>query len=296
MNSPSTFYSPLRFCIEKHPYLSVTVGDLEAEKSYYLHISKIDLVEHISILKRQSASDDVWADIEEILRDNLEVSFPQRRPPWRIAVLPLLHGCFVAFCYSHTIGDGLTGKAFHTSLLNAFNGEMEGGRKVWHIVHVPARPLPPPFDTHQQLPISWLFLLSPFLSLLLPHFISKILGLRASAATTDAGTWTGSAIPQCPEKFHSRIKIWEIEGPVLKTALLAMRERNVKLTGIFQGLIVQALSKTICDAQVTNSVSQTAINMRKCVSILDNKDREFVLGCYIIHPQHLACNSFSNVN
>lgn len=279
-----SFYYPLKCCIEEHPYLSVVVGDMHTDNAFFQRVPIINLKEHVFILDRHIAGD-AQSRIEDILAANLDVPLSRVIPPWKIIILPFQHGCFIAFCFSHTIGDALTGKAFHGTLLNALRHGTKAAHLRLRTIDTPERALPAPFDTAERLPISWPFLLSPLLSLFVPKFISVLFGLRTSASVANAGTWTGSRIPQNPNKSHSKIVLREIGTTLLERTLSAARTHEAKLTGLFEEILTRALSKSIPGNGVTNFVSQTAINMRRCIGISEDEGGEFVSGCYIVHPR-----------
>ena len=287
-------YRPLKCCIDEHPYMSVIVGDPQTDKSFFRRVTTIDLDEHITILDRHSDDDDL-SRIEDLLATNLDVPFPNGIPPWRILVLPLNIGSFIAFCYSHTIGDGLTGRAFHRTLLETLRRGHDTTELATHTIKTPDRPLPAPFDTVERLPISWGFLLSPLVSLVLPTFLAKIIGLRVSGSTIDAGTWTGSDIPQTASTnhFHSKVKLREVRASTLEKVLRTVKAHDAKLTGVFEEAIVRAMSEVLSDRRITNFVSQTAINMRKSIGVPDDEGGEFASACYIIHPRRAPTETFS---
>ncbi|RDW85968.1 hypothetical protein BP5796_04293 [Coleophoma crateriformis] len=213
-----------------------------------------------------AAVNDQMAAIERLLSQQLDLPFTRAIPPWRIVVLPLgPRQCFVAFAFSHMIGDGPTGTAFHRTFLEACRSIPDLQSSVSQMIRTPVRPLPPPFDTPERLPISWSFLLAPLIASMLPHFIVKLLGLPLGASPVDEGTWTGSPIAYDPRTSHSKIKLCEIEAALLKNALYVSRKHDAKFTSTLQQLVTRALSKAITNPDITNFVSQTTINMRRSI-------------------------------
>ncbi|KAF2272948.1 uncharacterized protein EI97DRAFT_445398 [Westerdykella ornata] len=293
VHSPRSFYSPLKSCIGKHPCLSVVVEDADKDKSSYHHVPRINLEEHIVILDGKAASEPL-KEIEQALAANLDTPFPPKIPPWKIAVLPLPKGCLIAFCFSHTIGDGITGVAFHRTLLRAWR-RTPSDNATPSTIQVPHRSLPPAFDTPANLPISWSYLLAPLISLFIPSFLAKALGLRPSASAISAGTWTGAHIPDSPTPPPSKILLRRVDAPILTSALHAARKHNVKLTGLFLHLAARALSSVLpADPNITDFVSQTAINMRKEVGISNEQGGNFASGCYIVHARQPSPSSTSS--
>ncbi|RDL41703.1 Alcohol acetyltransferase [Venustampulla echinocandica] len=291
VKSVHSFVQPLNRCIEEHPHLTVVIKDAHTEKPYYESVSNINLADHVFMLGDDEARDDDTATLEKILPPILDQPWPPSVPPWRIVVLSLppqrgtkIPRCLIAFAFSHTIGDGIAGLAFHRTFLDACQLQTTTNEETFMFT-VPRPTLPAPFDTPQTLPISWSFLLGPLIAVLLPKFIANFLGLHAAASTVDAGTWTGSPIFFNPGSLYSKIRLLEIEGPLVKKALQVSRTHDAKLTGTIHQLIVRALSKALPDRNITNFVSGTAINMRGSVGAPNYEWGLYVSGYYEAHPR-----------
>ncbi|KAJ4305794.1 Alcohol acetyltransferase [Kalmusia sp. IMI 367209] len=278
-------YSALHTCIHEYNYLSVVVEDMHTDRAYYRRVPFINLEQHIFI-SEQRRDDDSKKYVEKILASEVDTPFTPGLPPWRIVVLPLRHEYLIIFSFSHTLGDGINGKAFHRTLLHALQSARGDNEDISSIFPVSSRPLPAPFDTPERLPISWSYLLAPFVALFIPPFLSRLMGLRTSASVVDAGTWTGSRIFVSEKPSHTQLKMREIAPAVLEKALRIARTHDAKFTGLFQHLVVRALNKNLANSSFTNFVSATAMNMRKSVGISDDQDGLFASGCYIKHLRH----------
>lgn len=287
VTSPDSFYAPLRRCIEEHPFLNVVVADNHTHRPFYLRVPNLDLRSHINIFDRAPGRDQ-WHDIEAVLQEQLDLPFPENRPPWRIVVLPLGQSpssCLVAFVYSHTILDGPSGVAFHRTFLAAAKSAESGARTpISPLVATPSTPLPPPFDTADKLPISWGFLLGPLLAVLIPQFLANWLGFKAHAANhTDSGSWTGTPCRFAPGQ---RLKLGVIPGSLADNALNLARENSARLTGLMHILILRALSKALANhPEYTNLVSQTPINMRRAGGRPRDEMGEFASVLEVVHPR-----------
>jgi hypothetical protein len=271
----------------------VVVKDKHTEKPAYEGVSSINLEDHVSIVDEVNSAEETEA-FEKVLPPILDRPWPADIPPWRIIVLPLAsHGstakrCFIVFSFSHTLGDGMVGITFHRTLLEALRRTTGTDEKESFLITPPTQVLPAPFDTPERLPISWKFLLGPLLAVYLPNSINEILGLRAAVSTVDAGTWTGPPIFFDPAVAQqSRVRILEIEAPLVLRALKASRAHDSKLTASMHQLIVRALSKAIPDRDVTNFVSATAVDMRASIGIPRYTWGLFVSGHYEVHPRVL---------
>jgi hypothetical protein len=291
VKSTHAFILPLKRCVEEHPCLSVIVKDAHTEKPYYESVSNINLKDHVFTLGDNEANDDDSATFATVLPPILDRPWPASVPSWRIVVLSLpsqtgtkTTRCLIAFAFSHTIGDGIAGLAFHRTFLDACQRQTPTHEES-PLLTVPNRAISAPFDTPQTLPISWSYLLRPLIAVLLPKFIANFLGLRAAASTVDAGSWTGSRIFFDPDSLHTKVKFLEIGGPLVKNALLLSRSHDAKLTGTIHQLIIRALSKVVPDRNITNFVSGTAVSMRGSIGMSDYEWGLYVSGYYHVHSR-----------
>jgi Alcohol acetyltransferase len=233
--------------------MTMVMKDRDTEKPVWEGVSSVNLSDHISIIQDQAANGgDEAAMIEKVLPSIVDRRFTDSSPPWKIVVLPMPSRqgtakprCFIANVCSHSIADGGSGFVFHRTFLDALRQTtQEQDESI--TVTVPDRPLPEPFDTPERLPIS-------------PDFMRSI----ASANVVDAGTWTGSPVFLEPQEgLHTRIRVLEVEAPLVQGALRASRAHNAKLTATLHQLVVRGLSRAVTDRDVTNFASQTAIDLR----------------------------------
>ncbi|KAM7192884.1 Alcohol acetyltransferase [Naviculisporaceae sp. PSN 640] len=308
-------FGPLRECIKEHPFLSVVVADKHTEKPYYQRVASFDLRQHINWREPESVSNksSSWTkDVENLLRQDLDRPFKEGIPPWRVVILELSsdsksHRRYcIAFEYSHTIGDGPSGIAFHKTFYSAFTKALSptsaSGSQVaepWGAIPFPLneKPFPEPFDTPERLRISWGFLLGPLLAAILPGFIANLLGLKAQASSTDEGTWTGTPCFFDQSKgAQSKAVVVLIPPEDVERALKEARANAAKLTGVIHQLVVRALSRALGpqlafnldngpkEKGITNFVSTTAINMRRAVGVSADEMGEFASGVYITYP------------
>ncbi|KAJ5778882.1 hypothetical protein N7457_006602 [Penicillium paradoxum] len=293
ITSAQSFIAPLKYCIENHPYLSVIVKEKHTEKPAYEAVSSIDLHDHVAILHEDESASDETAAIQKALPAILDRPWPADTPPWRIVVLPLASShdrtvtrCFIAFSFSHTLGDGMVGVAFHHTFLEAWRQSADTASDASFLVTPSSQALGEPFDTPDRLPISWKYLLEPLIAAYLPKFVGKLLGIRASASTIDAGTWVGPPIFFDPQAaLQSRVRLLEIEAPLVKKALQAARSHDTKLTATFHQMIVRALSKAIPNPDITNFVSGTPVDMRASIGTPSLTWGLFVSGIYKMHAR-----------
>ena len=284
VRSALSFAGPLKRCIVNYPYMTIILKDKDTEKPVWEGVSSVKLDDHIFIIHDQATeAGDEAAKIEKVLPSIVDRRFTASSPPWRIVVLPLPSRqgttkprCFVAFASSHSIADGGAGLAFHGTFLSALRETTQ--EKIDSLTFtVPGRALPEPFDTPERLPIS-------------PDFLRSI----ATAGVVDAGTWTGSPVFFDPQEgLHTRIRLLEVEAPMVQGALRASRTHNTKLTATIQQLINRALSNAVTDGDVTNFASQTAIDLRGASGV-GLEWGIFVSGLAAAHPRIDASKPISD--
>ena len=255
--------------------MTVVMKDKDTDKPTWESVLSVKLDDHISVVHDQAADGvDEAAIIEKVLRSIVDRRFTASSPPWRIVVLPLplqqgttKPRCFIAFASSHSIADGGAGLAFHGTFLNALRQDTKD-QDVSFTITVPDRKLPDPFDTPERLPVT-------------PDFLRSV----ATTTVVDAGTWTGSSVFLEPQEgLHTRIRLLEVEAPLVQTALRVSRSHNTKLTATIQQLINRALSKAVTDGDVTNFASQTAIDLRGAGGV-GLEWGIFVSGLAAAHPR-----------
>ncbi|KAJ1332048.1 hypothetical protein MN608_05515 [Microdochium nivale] len=288
--SPSHYYGAVRRIVVKHPLLTVVVKDKHTDKAYYAPVPSLDLAKHITVLGNECNSsakgDTDTARIEKLLPSLADYAHPAERPPWNITILPLSEKgssntrLFIAFAFSHMLGDGMNGLTFHEDLLAGLRSAV-GSRQECDapslIAIAPTMVLDEPFDTPKRLPISWGFLLGPLFAALLPKWLAILLGVRASTSRLKQGTWIGPPMfhnkpeysgstrslttPSSPSSsLHKRkdslastdkptdetqLRLIEIPAEQVATALRASRQHGTKLTSVLHQIIVRALSAAL---------------------------------------------------
>ncbi|KAK6852281.1 hypothetical protein PG995_012406 [Apiospora arundinis] len=296
LQSLQTFARPLKRCIEKFPYLKVVVRDASTEKPFFERVTSLNPQAHLRIITHPAAGvapaggeeEEQWKEklLESLVDEPNSIA---TTPPWRVMVLPISRTrCFVAFAYSHTIGDGPAALAFHRAFLDGLrqgSAALEEAVEPTGPVAVPEFVLPDPFDMPGRLPVSWSFLLGPLLAALLPKTVGGWLGLQAHAAKVEQATWTGSDVSLDPGPNRSCVRMFAVDEARVSGAIRASRAHGAKLTGTFHQLVVRALSKHITNQKAGgNFVSQTAISMRASIGLPSEEWGNFASGCYGMHP------------
>ncbi|KAH9893808.1 alcohol acetyltransferase [Xylariomycetidae sp. FL2044] len=294
IRSRSSFFGALKRCIDRHPTLSYAIKDKHTDAAFYERVPAINLEDHIIFAEESShdASPDEKAQsnelrkIEKALPSILDHVWTSPLPPWRIVVLPLSppdsldtdrRRCYISFAYSHGIGDGINGLAFHRTFKEGLFDRVDKGNST---VATPVTPFPSPFDTPERLPISWGFLLAPFIAHLLPKFVAELFHLRATTSGVNADTWTGTRMFFNPESFHSNARLVEISAPVVEHVLRTARKNGAKLTATLSASIARALDSVVPSTAAKNLVAGIAVNMRRSAGISDAEMGFFTNSCY----------------
>ncbi|KAK8117362.1 uncharacterized protein PG998_005643 [Apiospora kogelbergensis] len=292
LQSLQTFAGPLKHCVGKFPHLKVVACDASTEKPFFKRVTSLDLRNHLRIIARPATGTTTAGGEEPWMEQLLESLVDEPNsiatvPPWRVVVCPISPTrCFVAFAYSHIIGDGRAALAFHRAFLDSLRqGPNVPQVEISLPVPVPRFVLPDPFDTPARLPISWSFLLGPLLAVLLPEIVAGWLGLQAHAAKVGADTWTGNDVFFEPGANRSCVRIFAIDEARVTQAVRVSRAHGAKLTGTIHQLVVRALSKYIAGGKpAINFVSQTAVSMRASIGLPSEEWGNFASGCYGMHP------------
>lgn len=299
IKSESTYVYALRQCLDRHPLLSVIIAKAETESPYYAFCPRLDLSQHIQFLDagdKRNRDESEIETIERLLPVILDKKWTAAIPHWRIVVLPLSHRrCFIAFAFSHGLGDGMSGIAFHRTFLNALQDE----RIDNDLIYTPTRkPLLPAFDTPESLPISWSFLLAPLLGEYLPERVASFFGFRSTASSITPSTWTGAPAFYSPDSYRTSVKILSIDAATVDDALKLCRMNGAKLTGLLHQLVITAIFESLPRPNEVDSLAAgTAINLRHTIGVPNDEMGLYVSADYKIHllpkPNVKAAAEFS---
>lgn len=149
----------------------------------------------------------------------------------------------VAFVYHHAIGDGLSGVAFHRSLLQELEIVQSidlDERQPPQAIDVPTSvSLIEPIEKLVTFPLSWPFLVKQVVQEYAPRWIIG----------APSPLWAGltvQTIEDCP--LRSRIGIVAIPDNEVQKLLKQTKEHNVSLTSLLTASIVSALAYAIPEA------------------------------------------------
>ncbi|KAL2064998.1 hypothetical protein VTL71DRAFT_4138 [Oculimacula yallundae] len=286
ITSISVYNHALRRCVDTHPRLSSLIAAYNTDSPYYLFCPRMDLSQHVEILNLEvsDANEDTEAkSVMKYLPDILDKRLPTSIPSWKIVVLTFSDTrCFIAFTYSHALGDGLSGCAFHRTFLEALQEQ----RQEKDTDCIPKRrQLSPAFDTPENLPISWAYLLSPLLGQYLPKWLSSLFGIKHELNEVTPSTWTGTPIFYNPATLRTGVELIAIDRDTVEDTLKLCRMNGSKLTGLLHQLFLDALSASLPEPHTFDRFGGgTAMNMRPTVGVSNDEMGNFASGDFQIYP------------
>ncbi|KAL8845431.1 MAG: hypothetical protein Q9176_000067 [Flavoplaca citrina] len=143
----------------------------------------------------------------------------------------------IALVYHHVIGDGLSGIAFHQSLLRELQAMEQKGQNPQHTPELISTPtsikLTEPIEQLTSFPLSWMFLMKKILEEYAPRW------LIGHPTTFWAGLPTKS-LDELP--YRTRIRIVTIQPEKVTCLIKASREHAVSLTSLLTAAIASALA------------------------------------------------------
>ena len=251
--------------LEHHPGLCCYFEDQISSKPYFRRLDTIDLKDVLQI--RDLGQKETLPDILEELHDQQWSA--DRKPLWKIIVIQKpredhkansYSEVHIAFVYHHIIGDGLSGPAFHRSLLREMKNIEKSNialRQPLNIIKVPSSTrLSQPIEKLTALPLSWLFLIRQIISEYTPRWFSG----------APSPPWAGlpvQTLDKCP--FRSRVRLVSIKAKNLKVLLKESRRHGVTLTALLTAAIVYTLARAVPGA--TRFQGTTPYSLRRLTDV-----------------------------
>ena len=227
--------------------------------------------------------------LQDLLSHEHSSSWPQlsTRPTWKLLVIPhslseqnLSRAILdVSFIFHHALIDGLSGPAFHYSLLKALNHPSEQPCTS-PILQVPQSiKLPPPIEDKISLQVTYGHLITELFAAYSPAWVRSLL------PSTEL-PWTGSlANLPASSPCISHVRVIDIPAARLNAVLTHCRRVRSSLTAILHGIIVLCLSQQIPDAQAFTACTPYSVR-----SFVDTAPDELVNQVSVVesnYPRHL---------
>lgn len=293
----------------------MVIRDATTKNETYSTSRQLDLQDHFHIIDSKAIPQlpelrneefTIKCLIEYILNDS-ELTFfdnADKIPPWRVDVFPLgpqagQPRLLVSFTYSHSHADGMSGPAFHKTLLQSMNRMLRVSPEESSTIlsttkaHLPGLP---------QMPVSLSYLLAPALGHYLPEFVRRWFGFKGSVSGADDDTWTGSQtfVGNDGGPIKTVVEVLSIDHETISAVLNTCRKHDTKLTSVLNEVIahslarqhaigIQALSRKL------NFVSSTPNNLRKVVGRSNDVIGVFASTAYTIHVVHTSTDSESDI-
>ncbi|KAL8998340.1 MAG: hypothetical protein Q9169_002553 [Polycauliona sp. 2 TL-2023] len=241
--------------LRQHPSLCCCIegGDTAEPKFARLHtINAKDVLRIVHFEqgqklaeKLQELHDEPWPMVPKPLWKLVVMKEPQAMTDSRGT--STLH---IALVYHHVIGDGLSGKAFHQSLLRELNGLERRGedlRNAPESIRTSSLPrLIKPIEKLISFPLSWKFLVQKVAEEYTPSW------LFGGPTTIWAGL-PNKTLDELP--YRTRVRIASINAEDLEFLLVTSREHGVSLTSLVTGAIALALATKLPAASAFSSIT-----------------------------------------
>ncbi|KAI1125454.1 hypothetical protein F5Y10DRAFT_247023 [Nemania abortiva] len=266
----------------EHPGLRIDAINADTRRPAWVAVDKVDFAYHVRWEDVDNGEDTAaGVDYEELLRSKTEKILDEPytslagRPQWRVLVLfkksapPFLD---IVFDWSHAIGDGMSGKIFHQSLLRALNTytaparieteaetEAETEKETIpsaltnRVLKIPstARTLAPPIEKAGKFPVSPKYAVSTVWKELQP------LGLGSPSPAK--AHWA----PIRATPYKTRLRVFDIEADALRGILTGCRAHKTTITGLLHALVLVSMAKHISPQDATAFIGSSALDLRR---------------------------------
>lgn len=264
-------YAALRKVIETHSNLSTVLVGEDTDRPTFEIVDQVNLDNHVINLPRPKSEREQLDLHQQYLGQ--EIPNKSSIPPWRILVSPRIRdsevlfqdGTEIVFYNHHSIGDGITGKIFLTSLLDALNelDQQFGGIEVFsdesQITRLSKGPalwnnivdVSPQMSVHKSIESV----------LKLPQsvvHIAKVV-VQEFGLLRRRGFWTGVPIPnnenftQFPETNVERVKV---SSQKMVELLHACRRQKTTITCLMTSLALFAINENLPESVDGRPVSR----------------------------------------
>ena len=252
--------------ILNEPFLQVGIIGQETKEPCYVRLPSIDLGAQLEVqtlaatapsscneqLVRAIAAqhDQLWTELE-------------MRPPWKVIVFPRpgLEGetpaTEVTFAYHHAIGDGISGKLFHSKLLQALGRPQRDGSSTATLpLHggilqlSSGKSLPESVEKLIQFPISWSYLLRTLWNEFGPSWLNPV-----------ARPWTATSI-DIRMPYKTNIQLVTLPASTATKLVATCRTHSASLTSLVHALTLVSLCRRLPAEAAPSFTTSTPIDLR----------------------------------
>lgn len=278
----------MALAVLEHPLLQVGEVGRESKRPSWVRLDRIDLRNHIAwhAVEDASQSEALVLEISQASHDT-PFTHIETRPGWKINAIhcPAVNFIEAVFTYSHTIGDGTSGKVFHLTVLEKLNGSSADTpvQLNGHILEVPlVANFTPTSEELLKLKLTPDFILGEFFKLFRPQ--------RFAPAIRSCDSWA----PIRLGPLNSRIRIVRVEDETLQVCLKACRQHGTTLTGLIHALALASLVARTTDGDDDTTKggvqSGTPMSMRRFTRRPGLDAERTVMNCvtYCFHRAEAA--------
>ncbi len=256
--------------VVEHPALRLDVVKADTKRPAWVGVDQVDFAHHVQWVDIGGDSDNATAKpretaLQDIIERRLDEPYANMagQPRWRVLVLvgssgdPFLD---VIFDYSHSFGDGTSGKIFHETLLRILNApttsaetEARAPALTNRILTIPstASTLPPPIEKAGKFTVSARFAVSTAWKELRPP--------RFSSASAAQAHWA----PIRTTPYKTRFRAFDVPADVLRGVLGACRAHKTTATGLLHALLLVSLASHIPAREATAFAGSTPLDLRR---------------------------------
>jgi hypothetical protein len=266
---PTTVFRALREVLKEHPSLSIIGVTQPSEKKkgnhrlWEVRLPVINLQDCVEFIDTQNDGDDSLARQYETIHNQWFDTANTSKPWWKLLVVK---GSHVFFIYHHSIGDGLSGYAFHRSLLAALNtssvdpvtSQVEAPNFKGEVSH--EMPWPCPLDEIKERLLWSVVIYTGLTWILIRTFINQKYFLFSDAVISK--TYPTATKPFPPsQKTTTKVKLLRIDKATMKKCIDACRKHNTSFTALLHTLVQVTLATDIYP-KAKLGFSRVAVNIR----------------------------------
>ncbi|KFH62586.1 hypothetical protein MVEG_11979 [Podila verticillata NRRL 6337] len=227
---------PLTWLVQKHPSLSVVVGDHLTSNPTFLRMPSVDLSKVVRVTSIHHSH-----DINKVLEEEHAKPFDftdHGLPLWRIIVAHVTEddSFYILYAFGHMIADGRSGVALTEQLVERLNYEATNASSTTEtlstIVVSPTDPLPEPLEKRANCYPSIPTLVKEAVSaLLLPPFIKKAFEKKY---------WAGEFDATLEAPHETQVGYWRLTEQETKQVIQAAKTHNTTVHAILYSASVFA--------------------------------------------------------
>ncbi|KAF5593860.1 uncharacterized protein FSUBG_9633 [Fusarium subglutinans] len=232
----------LQATIRQHAGLQYGISDdKEAGVPLFKQISTFDRQDILEVIDSQyvKAHDQEATDVNDhglskSLQNGHSELWPENKPAWKVVVIKhpsdfisgVLLRLHIAFFAHHAIADGLSGVAFHASLMNNLKLDTPTPT-LWPLELNEVQDSPPTIEERVDC-------------------LSCNYAICTTADKSDEPVWGGGPIPAAPTvDYESRVRIVTVPAAPFSSLLKKCKQANITVTGLLHAIICSSLNNSV---------------------------------------------------